>query len=230
MNRPCIGIVPSKEGNTLKLNQDYLDAIWFVGGVCMVLPYTSEDCLIKEYSKIFDGVIFSGGGDIDPSYYNEVNDGSSKNICSLRDVFEVKLMRSALRSNKPILGICRGMQLINVFFGGKLNQDIKGHMQNAPRNIRDQLTLVCKESLLYNIERRNEIFTNSFHHQSVKTLGHGLEIDAVAADGCIEAIHAKEHRFCLGVQWHPENYFKDVDLSTNIFRSFVTTCRDNGTT
>lgn len=224
MNRPIIGIISSKDDSKLVINQDYLDAVWISGGIGLVLPYTCEDQAIREWSDTLNGFLFSGGGDISPKYYGENDTGESKNICSLRDEFELKLLKDLFKKNKPILGICRGMQLINVFLGGKLNQHIKGHMQDSPRNTREQKTRVCEKSLLREIIDKERIITNSFHHQSIKTTGIKIEIDAYSEDGCIEAIHVNDHKFCLGVQWHPENCYMNDDSSKRIFESFVKSC------
>ena len=126
--------------------------------------------------------------------------------------------------NKPILGICRGLQMLNVFLGGSLNQNIPDHSQSAKRSTHEQRVSVIKSSPLFEIVQKETIFTNSFHHQSIKSLGKSLNIDAIADDGCIEAVHSLDHRYCFGVQWHPENFYTLDESSRAIFTSFINAC------
>ena len=173
----------------------------------------------------FDGFVFCGGGDIDPRYYGEGDKLHLKNICSIRDGFEAMLFNAAFKTGKSILGICRGMQVINVFMGGNLYQHIDGHMQSDARNIPTHDITLLNGGVLRSIIMKDKIMVNSFHHQAVKHLAPDLAVDAISPDGHIEAFHANWHKFLLGVQWHPEACFKLDDSSERIFRAFIEACK-----
>ena len=225
INRPKIALsVSFDEKRQLSVNEDYLNAIYFSGGLGVVVPYTTDGTRLKEYAEYFDGFLFCGGGDISPTYYNQSLNISEKNICSCRDRFEKELFDVIYPSGKSILGICRGEQIINVFLGGDLLQHIENHMQNEGREVREQKLRVVGDSFLEKIAGEKEMFTNSFHHQAVNRLGRGLVADAYSADGYIEAFHSAEHKFCLGVQWHPEAYYKQSHTASAIFDSFIKSC------
>ena len=204
---------------------EYLNALWAAGAVGTLLPYRTDKEFLREVSDKFDGFMFCGGDDIDPELYGEENKGDSKNICSIRDNFEMAVFDKIFSSGKPILAICRGLQILNVYLGGTLYQHIDNHSQAAPKNVREQTTLVYKGSLLERIVGSNEILTNSFHHQNIKKLGNGLVADAKSHDGYIEAAHVEGHKFCLGVQWHPEAYFGEDESSSKIFSEFIKACK-----
>jgi putative glutamine amidotransferase len=208
------------------INQDYLNAVLAAGGIGTVLPYTTDPNLIKEYSDMFDGFIFCGGVDIDPKYYGQDKALETKNICSARDEFEYAMFKQVYPTGKPILGICRGEQAINVFLGGTLHQHIEGHKQTEARSVREQFTKLTENGFLHQTIGSVEILTNSFHHQAVDALGRGLVCEARSSDGFIEAIRSTEHNFCLGVQWHPENYHYTDETSLKIFRVFIKACEE----
>jgi len=224
--KPLIALLTSiDEKNLVTINRDYLNAVYMSGGIGVVLPQDNIEARLDEYEEIFDGFLFCGGADIDPKYYGEEKHPETKNVCSFRDEFEYSLFHKVYPSGKPILAICRGEQVINVFLGGSLHQHIEGHSQSTSRYITEQRVFVKKDSMLYNIVGEEEIYTNSFHHQCVNLLGKGLACDAVSDDGYIEAWHSEEHPFCLGVQWHPENFYSLDASSSKIFDAFVSACR-----
>ncbi len=223
--RPKIALsVSFDEKRQLSVNEDYLNAIYLSGGLGVVVTYTTNDTRLKEYAEYFDGFLFCGGGDIAPEYYNQASSTGKENICSRRDEFEKKLFDTVYPLGKSILGICRGEQVINVFLGGDLHQHIENHMQSEGREVTRQKLRVVDGGFLSEIVGEKEIFTNSFHHQAVNKLGNGLVADAYSADGYIEAIHSIEHKFCLGVQWHPEAYYKQNYTASAIFDSFISSC------
>ena len=210
----------------LYLNENYLDAVISAGGLGTILPYTSSPELIQEFVNIFDGFLFCGGVDIDPKYYGQAPDPKTQNICSERDAFEFAMFNAAYPTGKPILGICRGEQAINVFLGGTLRQHVDFHEQNEPRSVRQQLTTLVPNGFLQKTLGRTEILTNSFHHQVVDTLGKGLACEAISHDGYIEAIRDENHNFCVGVQWHPENYYHLDETSSKLFKAFINACNE----
>lgn len=226
MNRVQIALMGSfdDEGRVCVM-PEYLNALWAAGAVGTLLPYRTDEAFLREVAEKFDGFLFCGGNDIDPKLYGEENKGDSKNICSLRDDFEMAVFKEAFASGKPIFAICRGLQILNAYLGGTLYQHIDGHVQTTPKNVREQKTLVNKGTLLANITGMDEIFTNSFHHQNIKVLGRGLVANAESHDGYIEAAHLEGHKFCLGVQWHPEPYFNEDESSSKIFSAFVEACK-----
>ena len=213
------------DSNAVTINQDYLSAIWRCGAVpTLLLPSTDAE-YISDICKEFDGFVFCGGGDIDPSYYGDVNQGKSRDICPLRDKFEKILFNSVYATGKPILGICRGMQIINVFLGGRLHQHIENHAQSEERSVCTHNVIIQEESLLGKITGKREAFVNSFHHQAIYSLAKDLRIDAISErDSRIEAFHMEGHRFLLGVQWHPEATYGVDESSRLIFREFIRAC------
>ena len=227
MYRPKIALMGSltESKKMISVNMDYLRAVWHAGGVGVLLPMTENEHLIDEYAKEFDGFLFCGGVDIDPSYYNEPKDERTVDICPERDRFEYLMFHAVHHIGKPILGICRGEQVINVFMGGKLCQHIDGHRQSSERAVHEQKAELTQDGMLYRLLGQEKILTNSFHHQVVSTLADGLVCDAVSDDGYIEAYHEKEHMVLLGVQWHPECYHHLDETSSKIFAAFIDAAR-----
>ena len=225
MNRLNIALSAGITGEMISVNRRYLDAIVAAGAIPTVLSPIIDNTYISGVVDFFDGFVFCGGGDIDPKYYGEEKGEHINNVCFVRDQFEEKLFLSAYTSGKPILGICRGMQIINVFLGGTLYQHIDGHMQKEDRHTQTHAVSVTKGSFLHALTDKESLFVNSFHHQAVKRLAGCLTTDAVSTDGYIEAFHCKNHPFLLGVQWHPEACFFNDGISKRIFDSFVENVR-----
>ncbi len=223
--RAKIGLFTSTENNILTINQDYLSALWQSGGLGFLLPYNLNENTLQSYTEEFDGFLFCGGGDIDPSYYGEEKSACLSNICSLRDELEFKMFKRIYRSKKPMLGICRGAQVMNVFLGGSLWQDIECHKQSLPRNVAAHSVSLSENGYLKRVTKKSTIGVNSFHHQAVKALGEGLIADAFSPDGYIEAFYAENHPFLLGIQWHPENMLGSTE-SKMIFSEFISACHD----
>ncbi len=232
-NRPLIGITPSHEKDQLRLSARYLDAIWQAGGLGVLLPYTEDATRLAAYAVLFDGFLFSGGGDPDPALYGQkVDDGLAAHldIDPARDAFEAALFQAVYHAPaaKPILGICRGMQAINVFLGGTLYPHIEGHRQSEPREARPQTVHLTKGGFLHRLCGQNSLQVNSFHHQAVRGPAPGLVVDAVCTDGIIEAFYAPAHPFLVGVQFHPECYFHTEDTTPHakkLFAAWMNACR-----
>ncbi|WP_312060302.1 gamma-glutamyl-gamma-aminobutyrate hydrolase family protein [Anaerotignum sp.] len=205
--QPVIGITPDYDSSIrrYKIHEDYISAILSSGGLPILLfPYA-------EIPPFLDGIIFSGGGDIDPLLFQEEPLAQSGEISPLRDQYEIALCREAIGKNIPILGICRGMQVINIALGGTIYQDIfvqtgskLKHSQQAPREYGTHSILIENDSLLSALLGKEKVTVNSFHHQAVALLGDGLRVSAKSQDGLIEAIEHTQNLFVLGVQWHPE--------------------------
>ncbi len=223
MKKVNIALSASISDGTVSVRDSYLNSIWQAGGIPTLLPPLVDEEFVSRVAGTFDSFVFCGGGDLDPKYYCEENI-ASKNICSIRDEFERMLFEAVYKTGKPILGICRGMQVINVFLGGSLHQHIDGHVQNEPRHARTHNVSLIKGSPLSEILGEESIDVNSFHHQVVKVLADGLAVDAMDKDGYIEAFHVEGHRFLLCVQWHPEAYYDHCETSRKIFKAFVEAC------
>lgn len=233
--KPVVGILPSfdDEKKQIFLNQTYMDAVIESGGIPFALPLTDDPKIVLGNIEIIDGLILSGGTDIDPKYYGETNSGKSLGICPLRDEAEKILIRLALESDIPVLGICRGMQALNVFCGGSLIQDIPSehgfsviHQLEKPDIAFHSLT-VEKSSPLSDAMGFGTHTINSYHHQAVKNVAPDFSVCAVSEDGIIESIYHKNKKFVLGVQWHPERDHETATENKKILEKFIKICLDN---
>jgi putative glutamine amidotransferase len=222
--KPLIGITGNHDDDNgaVLLKDYYVKAIRNAGGIPLVLPPSYEEDLIKDYIAILSGVLLSGGGDLDPAWWGENPMKGLGRISPLRDYFEIQLTQLALHKGLPVLGICRGCQVMNVARGGSLIQDLPGgleHNQNAPRDVPFHGIVIAAGSNLASILKRERIRVNSFHHQAVKQPGQGLIITACSLDGIIEAVEDPRQAFFIGVQWHPE-CLQD-EASFQLFNAFV---------
>lgn len=227
--RPVIGITSSMSDNSIKMNRAYFDAVWNSGGLPVFLPFSKGASEAARFLSECDGVLFAGGVDVDPARYGEEIVGSGVEISPLRDEFELALSEMLKDDSRPILGICRGEQLLCVAYGGSLIQHLEGHRQSEGRGVYDRDATVVEGSLLYKLIGKTDIKTNSFHHQAVKELPDGFIASAFAPDGIIEAIEppnaAESQRFILGVQWHPELFYASDEGSRAIFDAFIEAAR-----
>lgn len=211
------------------INEYNLKAFMLSGAIPIMLPTIVEDELMDEYLKIVDGLCFSGGDDICPLVYGEDPINEVKEINHLRDEFEIKLFQKAAAKDMPILGICRGSQIINVSSGGSLYQDINiqkegtsGHMPKfVSAGFAHHRVEIMKDSILYKLLQTEEIPVNSFHHQAVKDIARGYKVAALSKDGTIEAIESVNHTFILGVQWHPELLYERYPVFLKIFEALA---------
>lgn len=211
------------------IRMKYIQAIENAGGAALLIPYDYSS--IESYVKALDGLVISGGHcDVDPKYYGEAIGHSEVFLKPMRTEFEWKITEKMLECNKPTLGICGGMQLLNVIFGGSLYQHLPEHfpthiehVQSQDRTLPQHDVVIQKETILSKIINSSEkIAVNSVHHQGVNKLGRGLIANAVAPDGLIEGLEAEGHPFCVGVQWHPEFHVNEGD--SLIFKNFVKAC------
>ena len=211
--KPLIGISANYGDSNSKLAENYYKSIVAVGGVPVIIPVTDDLATIEAIVGRLDGILLSGGGDMHPRYYNEEPIPENGIPDELRDRYDVTLIKSAVEYQLPVLGICRGMQVINTVFGGSLYQDINVqyadkkpmcHSQNEERSVTTQTASVVTDSLLYSIVSCNTLPINSIHHQAVKRIADGFRAVAFADDGICEAIESLYYPI-LGVQWHPEH-------------------------
>lgn len=216
--KPVIGITTTQEdkNNRQELDIEYIAAAVEGGGLPVMLPTVGGSELCREYIDMIDGLLLSGGQDILPNQYGEesIDDFELNwNMTPERDAFEMELTRIAIARQMPILGICRGLQMLAVANGGILYQDINlqvprenpiRHYQKSPFWYASHKVKIKSGSVLSDIFQSDHLETNSCHHQSVKTLPDGYAVTAFSADGIVEAIENTAHNFTLGIQWHPE--------------------------
>lgn len=227
---PVIGITCGYDNTTSRFNlgEDYVRAVQDAGGLPVILPHPGKEN-IKATLETIDGLILSGGGDMDPFHFGEEPIDANGYIDPNRDNFEILLAQLALNRGLPLLGICRGMQIMNVAAGGKICQDIGvaidkrlKHQQQAPRWYPTHGIKISKGSLLYNILDKEHIRVNSFHHQIVKCIGKNFIFSATSSDGVVESIeYVERKKFALGVQFHPENMYRMYPKFKKIFIAFV---------
>ncbi|MGI5922045.1 MAG: gamma-glutamyl-gamma-aminobutyrate hydrolase family protein [Syntrophomonadaceae bacterium] len=229
--RPVIGITGNLDSSEelVQLKSYYIKSINSAGGTALVLPPTRDDTIMGDYLSICQGLVISGGGDIDPHYWGESPAIGLGDISPLRDSFELALAAKVRAVKRPVLGICRGCQVLNVAAGGSVIQDIVSpisHMQNAPRWYPFHDIVIDKYSCLAAIVGSQAIRVNSFHHQAVGQPGSGIRITACALDGTIEAIEDGDHPFYIGVQWHPE--CMNDQASGLLFSALIKVCQNHG--
>jgi len=218
---------------TLYLKDRYVRALADLGAVPVILPLVQKPGLIEGMLERLDGVVLSGGGfDIHPRHYGEKPIAPLHAIKENRTDFEFELLRRALRRDLPVLGICGGMQAINVVFGGSLYQDLSiqrpeslPHQQKTPKTRPSHSVTVTAGTLLAQAlgrkNREHVLQVNSTHHQAVKGLGKGLVVNARSEDGLVEALASVKHGFVLGVQWHPEVLAPESPEQVRLFRAFL---------
>ena len=233
-NKPIIAVTQNinSDGATSILPQ-YIEALENAGAEVMLLPYTDKPSEIVDMLQKSDGACFTGGIDVDPKRYFEEKMSCCGDTEDKRDLFELGLFFVAMQENKPILGICRGLQLINVALGGTLYQDIPSmcitdisHTQSEPRFEHSHEVNVIKDTPLYSLVGAERIKANSFHHQAIKDIGEGLEIMAQADDGIIEAVYAKNRKYLRAYQWHPERIYQIDKNQALIFEEFISACKE----
>ena len=218
---PVIGITGNYSDGNLSLAPGYYMSILNAGGIPFVIPpFEDENALIALLEHV-DGILLSGGGDINPLYMSEEPVKELHSINAMRDRQELLLVRLAANRQIPILGICRGIQVMNAAFGGTLYQDIYAqmegslikHSQDLDRSVASHTVEVEEDSLLHHIMGETQLAVNSFHHQAVKDAAPGFRVSARATDGVVEAIESTEYKSMLGVQWHPECFILNDDES-----------------
>lgn len=234
-HRPIIGITPglNAEESYLTIHKGTLDALIACGAVPVLLPLTDDEEVLLGALDAVDGVLFSGGGDPDPLLFGEYQRVGCGAISPLRDRMEMALCRLLLtRPEKPVLGICRGFQIMNLALGGDIYQDLAAdcpgalqHRQRQPEIYVSHPVQIVADSLLHRIVQQDTLLVNSLHHQAVRRMGRDFLPCAKAPDGIIEAAYLKEHPFFLGIQWHPERLWERDCASKALILAFVSACK-----
>lgn len=222
--KPIIGVNCDYDDDRCFLKKEYTDAIALAGGIPFVLPIVGVQKIepLLLLNKI-DGLLLSGGNDISPERYGEFPHEKTRPVLMQKEDFDFLLLKNALDIDLPVLGICYGLQLINVCLGGNLVQDISSQWNTSINHYKDMHNVhIDKTSRLYEILKQETIEVNSTHHQAIKSLGKKLMISAVADDGIIEAVESTEHNFVVGVQWHPERII-GRDTQIELFRILIDT-------
>lgn len=207
---------------------DYVRSLQRAGATVVLLPIEEADRINSLLSQL-DGLLLAGGADINPLYYGDIPHPYLGTVEEERDIFELKLAKRALERDIPILGICRGLQVLNVAAGGSLYQDLEREIGPDHFHVRTQFrkwqgshsVSLLEGRKIYKAIGQKSLMVNSFHHQAVKTLGRDFEATAWSFDGVIEAIESKVHHYVTAVQWHPEMMAERDELQQRLFNHFV---------
>lgn len=237
MGAPLIGITTSvtvdKVPERAYVNGTYIRAVQAAGGIpVLITPHFTPEVLATLWQRL-DGVLLTGGGDIEPARFGEPRHPAVDDVSPARDALEIGLTRRALAEGAPLLAICRGVQVLNVALGGTLFQDIASeipgalaHSQTAPRHQPTHPVKVMGEGTrLGRVLGAVEIEVNSMHHQAIKSLGQGLAPVAWAPDGVVEGVELPGAPFVVGVQWHPEELVGHDQAARNLFAAVVDAAR-----
>lgn len=227
--RPLIGISLDADATVARyeLKRTYVDAVLGAGGLPILVPFAAP-AAADEYLALLDGLVLSGGAfDVPPALYGEEVRAVCGPVVPERSETELRLLRSALASGMPVLGVCGGMQLLNVALGGSLHQDlpadlgIRSHQQPHPRDVPSHDVEVVAGTRLAALAGAGRLRVNSTHHQAVKAVAPGLLVSARAPDGVVEGIELPGHPFALGIQWHPESALRHEPRHAELYRGLV---------
>ena len=233
--RPIIGLTCSSENMVSKsinrLDYPYINAITESKGIPIIIPILKNYDHIERYLDIVDGIVFTGGEDLSPLLFNEEPIRKLGDVDMDRDLTEMYLFEKAYERGIPILGICRGAQLINIALGGSVYQDIYSQIDHVighsyPNNLQNghHTISIEKDSLMFQIFNKEKLVVNSWHHQSINKLGRNLKITATTTDGIVEAIESTNEKFVLGLQWHPESMLVKDQEFLKPYTYFVSKC------
>lgn len=226
---PVIGVTLPYENERDRyfLPKAYAASIEAAGGMPILLT-NLEEPVINHIVSLLDGVLLTGGSDVDPRYFDEEPLPQTGEITPERDEFEIKLSKLVLKRNIPILAICRGIQVLNIAAGGTIYQDINSqymkpikHNQKAPRWYGTHKINIGYNTKLYDILGVDNLRVNSFHHQAIKNTAKNFIVNAKSSDGIIEGIESVAHKFALGVQWHPECMWERNPKMLQLFKGFI---------
>ena len=233
--KPIIGVIPlfDEEKDSIWMVPGYMEGIRMAGGVPIILPLKADDEEINQVADLCSGFLFTGGHDVGTRLYGAVKSASCGPACNERDELEQKVFSYALLKDKPVFGICRGIQLINALCGGTLYQDLPteyegsretNHHMHPPYDVHCHQVEVVKDTPLYELLQEVTIGVNSYHHQAIKVLADGLKPMAVSEDGLIEAVYMPDKKYIQAVQWHPEFIYKKDENACKLFEAFVRAC------
>lgn len=233
MRKPIIGLVPlvDYKRKSYWMLPGYMKAVEDAGGIPVMMPLTSDITAIEQLSETMDGFILTGGQDVAPDLYGVDASSAIGEMSPARDMMEHILFDAIRAQNKPVFGICRGLQLMNVLLGGTLYQDLPtehpsdvSHRQMPPYENPSHDVSVEKDTPLFKLLKEERIAVNSCHHQAIKELAPSLKPMAYAQDGLVEAAYLQEARFLMGVQWHPEFMYENDQNSKALFLALIQSC------
>ncbi|MDM8182760.1 gamma-glutamyl-gamma-aminobutyrate hydrolase family protein [Enterococcus cecorum] len=232
--RPLIGLIPlyDEKLESIWMLPEYQKLIEQAGGIPVVLPLTTDEETLIQLCEQLDGLLLTGGHDVNPALYGEEKRPECQVLCEIRDKMEISLIKLFLKTDKPIFGICRGLQILNVYFGGSLYQDIPTqfatdlvHSMPKPYDQGIHQVTLYADTPLYELLQTGELSVNSRHHQAIKDLAPDLVAMAQATDGLIEAVYHPDYLFVWAVQWHPEHMYQST-VSKQLAQKFIQACRD----
>lgn len=234
MRRPVIGVVPlvDIQRESYWMVPGYFGGIEQAGGLPVMLPLTSEEAALRQLTEQCSGFLLTGGQDVSPTVYGASPSPLCGECCPERDAMERLLLELALAQDKPVLGICRGIQFLNAALGGTLYQHLPAdfpstteHHQSPPYDRPVHAVRLTPGAPLAGLLGCQSLAVNSYHHQAVHTLAPGLRPMAVSEDGLVEGVYMPGKRFVWGVQWHPEFSYRTDAASREIFKAFVDACK-----
>lgn len=232
--KPLIAVTPVYDAKEARyvLKGAYMQMLEGLGALPMIMPLTTDEAALDCFLDLCDGLLLSGGSDIDPARYGDVNEGLCGRISPLRDEVELKLCRMAVERDKPVLGICRGHQVLNVALGGTMYQDLKvqqgttfEHMVPKPVGGMVHDVSIVSGSPLEKLQGTRSMMVNSRHHQAIRDVAPGLVAQAVSPDGVVESVYLPGKRFVWGVQWHPESIWTISEENRKIAEAFLQATR-----
>ena len=233
MKKTIIGLSPlyDREKDSYWMLPGYMKMLERCGAVPLMLPLTTEESLLSSAFELCDGILLTGGQDVSPSLYGQSPLPLCGEVCGERDEMDRRLLISAIGADKPVLGICRGLQLMNAALGGTLYQDLPTeygttaeHCMKPPYDRGVHSVRLMDDTPLHDLLGVDEIAVNSYHHQAVKDPASCLKTMAVSEDGLIEAMYMPGKRFIWGVQWHPEFSYEKDSRCLRIAEAFVQAC------
>jgi putative glutamine amidotransferase len=234
MPKPWIGITSYRTDKgyyvpRAAVGQAYIDSILQAGGIPLLIPVGIPEAQLPQLCSGLDGLLLTGGGDIDPTRFGEMMHPKVRSIDTARDEIEIALAKLVVKEKKPFLAICRGIQVLNVALGGTLYTHISDQLPDAllhpcypdlPRNLAVHEVKLVEGSQLAGIFGGPKVRVNSLHHQGLKDVAPGLRPTGFAPDGLVEVLEVPDHTFGIGVQWHPEAMPESVQMQA-LFRAFV---------
>ena len=206
----------------------YIQSVRYSGGLPLILPLVRSDALLDQYVSLCSGFLFCGGGDITPLLFGQEPQNGNGQTSITVDLFQIRLMKRVLASRKPVLAICRGMQILNAACGGTIWQDLSlapghtpDHMQKTVSHSEASHRIRTERGSLIREYFGPQFTVNSLHHQAINSPGTGINVSARAKGSTIAAIELEKHPFAVGVQWHPECMYRTSPETRTLFREFV---------
>jgi putative glutamine amidotransferase len=233
--KPLIGITCDYDWaiEKVQINREYYEGIRLAGGLPFLIPCMGVEDIPLILDRL-DGLMLTGGADVDPALFGESQHPKLGKLNPERDKLEIALCRQAMERGIPILGICRGHQVMNVAMGGTLYQDLESqwnlgqitkHFQSAPGWHETHKVKINEGCRLRDILGSDLLGTNSYHHQAVKDPAPCFDITAFCVDGVAEAIESRDHDFAVGIQWHPERMYQSSEAIMNLFKAFISAAK-----